>query len=93
MKSVKQRIMVNREMKLAIRDELQILFHPIINATKQAAESTRKELAPMKKTLMDNHGALAVQGAYSRLPPNKNVDVTFGIYKKQETRWTTRYVK
>ena len=30
-------------------DELQTLFHPIVNATKQAADETRKELAPMKK--------------------------------------------
>ena len=37
--------MMNREMKLAIGDELQTLFHPIVNATKQAAEETRKELA------------------------------------------------
>ena len=49
MKTVKQRNMMNRGMKLAIGDELQTLFHPIGNATKQAAEETRKELAPMKK--------------------------------------------
>ena len=36
--------MVNRELKLAIGDGLQTLFHPIVNATKQAAEETRKEL-------------------------------------------------
>ena len=52
MKTVKQRNMVNREMKLAIGDELQTLFHPIVNATKQAAEETRKELAPMKNGVM-----------------------------------------
>ena len=51
MKTVKQRNMVNREMKLAIGVELQTLFHPIVNATKQAAEETRKELEPMKETL------------------------------------------
>ena len=51
MKTAKQRNMANREMTLAIGDELQTLFHPIVNATKQAAEETRKELAPMKKTL------------------------------------------
>ena len=44
MKTVKQRNMVNREMKLAIGDELQTLFHPIVNATKQAAEESGKEL-------------------------------------------------
>ena len=47
MKTVKQRIMANRELKLAIGDELQTLFHPIVNATKQADEETRKELEPM----------------------------------------------
>ena len=56
-KTVKQRDMVNREMKLA----LQTLFHPIVNATKQAAKETRKELAPMKKTLTDIDGASTAQ--------------------------------
>ena len=41
MKTVKQRNMANRELKLAIGDELQTIFHPIVNATKQAAEETR----------------------------------------------------
>ena len=39
MKTVKQRNMANRD-----GDELQTPFHPIVNATKQAAEETRKEL-------------------------------------------------
>ena len=47
MKTVKERNMTNREMKLAIGDELQTLFHPIVNATKQATEETKKELAPI----------------------------------------------
>ena len=47
--------MVNRETELAIGDELQTIFHSIANATKQAAEETRKELAPMKITLTDNN--------------------------------------
>ena len=51
MKTVKQRNMVNREMMLAIGEELQTLFHPIVNATKQVAEETRKELVPMKKNI------------------------------------------
>ena len=55
-KTVKQRNMVNREIKLAIGDELQTLFHPIVNATKQAAEETRKEQTPMTKTLTDIEG-------------------------------------
>ena len=33
MKTVKQRNMANRELKLAIGDELQTLFHPNVNAT------------------------------------------------------------
>ena len=40
MKTVKHRNMVNRKMKLAVGDELQTLFHPIVNATKQAVEET-----------------------------------------------------
>ena len=42
MKTVKQCNMVNQGMKLAIADELQTLFHPIVNVTKQVAEETRK---------------------------------------------------
>ena len=38
MKTVRQRNMMNREMKLAIGEELQTLFHPIVSATKQADE-------------------------------------------------------
>ena len=83
MKTVKQRNMMNREMKLAIGDELQTLLHPIVNATKQAAEETRKELAPMKKTLTDIGEALTAQCATdARPPPSKNADTTFGYRKK-----------
>ena len=82
MKTVKQRNMVNREMKLAIGDELQILFHPMVIATKQAAEETRKESAPMKKTYIDV--ALAAQRAAEAPTLNKNADSTFGIYKKRD---------
>ena len=42
-KTVKQRNFTNRELKLAIGDELKTLFHPIVNATKQAGEITRKK--------------------------------------------------
>ena len=45
--TVLQRNMANREMKLAIGEELQTLFHPIVSATKQAAEKTAEELAPV----------------------------------------------
>ena len=79
MKTVKQRNMMNREMKLAIGDELQTLL--IINATKQAAEETKKELAPMKKALTDTDGALAAQHVDARPPPSNTVDTTFVFYK------------
>ena len=49
MKTVRRRNMVSCEMKLAIGEELQTLFHPIVSATKQAAEKTVEELAPVKK--------------------------------------------
>ena len=78
MKTVKQRNMVNREMKLAIGDELQTLFHPIVNATKQAAEETRKEPEPMKKTLTGIDGTLN-RTSVAKPQPSKNIDATFGI--------------
>ena len=87
MKTAKQRNMVNREMKLAIGDELQTLFHPIVNATKQAAEEPRKELAPMKKTLTDIDGALAAQrvevlNRATDVKSRKDNDTTYGFYMK-----------
>ena len=42
MKTVRQRNMVNRETKLEIGEELHSLFHPIVSATKQAAEKRRE---------------------------------------------------
>ena len=93
MKNVKQRNMVDREMKLAIGDELQTFFQSIVNATKQAAEETSKELAPMRKTLTDNNGALAARRveAHSKTPPSKtqprkNADTTFGVHRKQDVQ-------
>ena len=87
MKTVKQRNMVIREMKLAIGDELETLFHPIVNATKQAAEETRKELAPMKKTLTDIDGAMNPDTdaiPQSRRSQSRSSDLTFGIYRRQD---------
>ena len=75
--------MVNREMKLAIGDELHTLFHPIVNVTKQAAEEPRKELAAMKKTVTDIDGALS-RATDARPPPNKNAGTTFGIHRRQD---------
>ena len=85
-------------MKLAIGDELQTLFHPIVNATKQAAEETRKELEPMKKILTDIDGALAAQRATGDLLPleeskersasrqraYKDTDRTFVLFKRKD---------
>ena len=84
MKNVKQRNLVIRVIKLVIGHELQNSFPPNCHVTKQAAEETRKELAPIKKTLMDIDGAVAAQGAPSRSSPNKNTDMTFGIHKKRD---------
>ena len=83
MKTVKQRNMMKRELKPSIGDELLTLFHPIVNATKQAAEETRKEIEPMKKMLADIDGALnrPVAGLGPRV---KNVDTTFGIFRRQD---------
>ena len=55
--------MTNHEMKVAIGNELQTLFHPIFNVTKQVAEESAKELTPMKKTLTDIDGVLLAQCA------------------------------
>ena len=86
LKTAKQRNMANREMKLSTGDELQTLFHPIVNATKKAAEETRKELAPMKKALTDIDGALAAQRveAPSITPLNKNTDTFFAKHRRQD---------
>ena len=76
MKTIKQRNMMKREMKLAIGDELQTLFHPIVNATKQAAEETREQ-EPMKKTLSDIDGALkaSIDGALRPVAALKPVKI------------------
>ena len=91
MKTVKQRNMANRELKLAIGDELQTYFHPIVNATKQAAEETRKEIESMKKTLTDIAGALTAQHAHVAKPPppplGKAADHTYGFYMKYGRLW------
>ena len=42
MKTAKQRNMVNREMKLAIGDGLQTIFHPIVNATNKRVKRLGK---------------------------------------------------
>ena len=52
-KVVRRRNMVNRERKLAIGEELQTLFHPIVSATKQAGEKKVEEVAPVKNVCED----------------------------------------
>ena len=84
MKTVNPRNMMKQEMKLAIGDELQTLFHPIVNATKQAAEETREELEPMKETLTGIDRALTAQRVDATPPLDKNDDTTFGIYRRQD---------
>ena len=85
MKTVKQCNMVNREMKLVIGDELQTLFHPIVNVTKQVAEETRKGLASMKKSLTDIDGALTAQCATDARPRvDKSSYTTFDLVQKQD---------
>ena len=58
MKTIRQRSMVNREMKLAIGEDLQTLFHPIVSATKLAAEKTVEEMVPVKYALEDIDGTM-----------------------------------
>ena len=91
MKTVRRRNMVNCEMKLAIEEEMQTLFHPIVSATKQAAEKTAEELAPVKKALVDIDGTLKAQKRTMvrpspPSPPQK--DLTFGIHATGDGRNT-----
>ena len=76
--------MANRELKLVIGDELQTLFHPFANATKQAAEETRKKHESMQETLTGIDRALAAQSVDATPPLDKNVDTTFRIYRRRE---------
>ena len=91
MKIVRQHNMVNREMNLAIGEELQTLFHPIVSATRQAAEKTAEELVPVKKALEDIDGALKAQQQRTTpspsppSPPQK--DLRFGIHATGDGRY------
>ena len=91
MKTVRQRNMVNREMKLVIGEELQTLFYPIVSATKQPAEKTAEELVPVKKALEDIDGALKVQQRTIAVPPSPHSppqkDLTFGIHATDDGRY------
>ena len=86
MKTVRRRNMVNREMKLAIGEELQTLIHPIVSATKRDAEKmTVEELAPVKKAIENIDGTLKSQRrTIVRPPPSPpsppQKDLTFGIH-------------
>ena len=88
MKTVRQ---VNREMNLANGEELQILFHPIVSATKQAAETTAEELAHVKKPLEDIDGTLKAKrcAIVKPAPPPPHLEYilnTFGIYATADGR-------
>ena len=72
--------MMNREMKLAIGEELQTPFHQIVSATKQVAENTAEELVPMKKALEDIDGALKTEHRTIPPPSSPQKDLTFGIH-------------
>ena len=87
MKTVRKRNMVNCEMKLAIGEELQTLFHPIVSATKQAAEKTAEELVPVKKALEDIDGALKAQQHTIPPPSPPQTDLTFGIHAEDDGRY------
>ena len=97
MKTVRRRNMVNREMKLAIGEELQTLFYPIVSATKPAAEKTLEELAPVKKALEDVGGTLkAQQRTIARpsppSPPSPSQKTSHLVYMQQvmaEILWRT----
>ena len=83
MKTVRRRNMVNREMKLVVGTEL---------LTKQAAEKTVEELAPVKKALEDIDGTLKAQQRTivrpAPLPPSSSPqkDLTFGIHATGDGR-------
>ena len=80
MKTVRRHNMMNREMKLAIGEELQTLFHQIVSATKQAAEKTAEELVPVKKVLEDIDGALKTEHRTIPPPSSPQKDLTIGIH-------------
>ena len=79
--------MMNREMKLAIGEELQTLFHPIVSATKQAAEKTAEGLAPVKKAIEDIDGTLKAQNdvplliLYKNPRPQHYTSDDYSVYK------------
>ena len=76
-------------MKLVMGEELQTLLHPILSATKQAAEKTAEELAPLKKALEDIDGTLTAQRrtVVTPSPPSPSQkDLTFGIHATGDGR-------
>ena len=93
MKTVRQRNMLDHEMKLATGEELQAIVHPIVSATKQDAETTAEELAPVKKVLEDIDVILKAQQRTIVRPPQppspptpQQKDLTFGIYATGDGR-------
>ena len=90
-KTVRQRNMVNREMKLAIGEELQTRFHGIVSATKQAADKTAedggrrlilyKEPRPQHYTI-DDYAVYKAIVAHTRVSayPNKRTGSALDAY-------------
>ena len=77
-------------MKLKIVEELQTLFHPIVSATKQAAEKTAEELASVKIALEDIDGTLKAQRHTIVRPPPppspSQKELTFSIHATGDGR-------
>ena len=90
MKTVRRGNMVNREMKLAIGGgELPTLFHPIVSATKHAAEKTEEDSVPVKEALEDIDGALKAHQQRTIPPPPSppQKDLTIGIHATGDGRY------
>ena len=85
MKTVKRHNMANREMKLTIEDELQTLFHPIVNVAKQTAEDTRRGLAQMKKALPDIDALDRAEASSKQSLIKPGYDSTFGQLAMEST--------
>ena len=87
MKTARQRNIVNREMKLAVGEELHTLFHPIISATKQVAKKAAEVLVHVKKALEDIDGALEAPQHTIPPPSTPLKDLTFGIHATGDGRY------
>ena len=82
MKMVRKWNIQTREIKLAIGEELQTLFQPIVKVTEKAAEGNKKELESLRM-------AIARKPTAAVGPRTKNVDRTFGpwIGEDGQLKW------